>query len=231
MRWFKVADFRDCASWRNVTARLLYLYFCAAAFDGVKRGSLQRWATELGATKSAVRCALGLLERDGLVTRCAGGIRVTEPAEIGALISDGRPVLAKQLAKIAKELGADKDVLGHKAAEFCGTMAAAGRKWPSEKECVANFVFWLKKRTSGGGAAEKAAEKAAERAAAAEEERQRSARKKSDEDAQWRGALADYIAKAEKGDRAALVWLQRPAVQGRARELGVKIPPQLLGAG
>lgn len=69
-KYIVIADISRCPSYRNVNARLLYLH-CACRLDTstyTYSQSLRNLAWECGMTVDAVRHALKLLERDGLIT-------------------------------------------------------------------------------------------------------------------------------------------------------------------
>lgn len=69
-KYIVIADISRCPSYRNVNARLLYLH-CACRLDTstyTYSQSLRNLAWECGMTLDAVRHALKLLERDGLIT-------------------------------------------------------------------------------------------------------------------------------------------------------------------
>lgn len=69
-KYIVIADISRCPSYRNVNARLLYLH-CACRLDTstyTYSQSLRNLAFECGMTVDAVRHALKLLERDGLIT-------------------------------------------------------------------------------------------------------------------------------------------------------------------
>lgn len=69
-KYIVIADISRCPSYRNINARLLYLH-CACRIDTstyTYAQSLRNLALECGMTIDAVRHALKLLERDGLIT-------------------------------------------------------------------------------------------------------------------------------------------------------------------
>ena len=76
MRWVKLYDIRELPSWRNETARQMYMWLLLAAVDGGKWCSYRYAARALDITLSRARRALLLLERDGLIVKSGQNVTI-----------------------------------------------------------------------------------------------------------------------------------------------------------
>ena len=76
MRWVKLYDIRELPSWRNETARQMYMWLLLVAVDGGKWCSYRYAARALDITLSRARRALLLLERDGLIVKSGQNVTI-----------------------------------------------------------------------------------------------------------------------------------------------------------
>lgn len=158
MRYTTIIDITELRLYRNITARLVYLHLCLTAGyhdedRDIVTDSLRGMAKEIGVTVSALRHALNILMKAGLLTRQDGTLKVTKWLTTAPITARPKTKAAEKKAEARQREDEERQERDARRKEYDAKTAAL------EAEGKDNYMLYVEelRRKAAAGDVEAAA--------------------------------------------------------------------------